>query len=433
MIKGAINLSTLRYWVWLSSLTGLKLRTRIELLKTFGDPEKIYFADEKQLYEHINLTDAERAQVLNKSLNRTNEIMEKCQAEGISITTLQDASYPFRLKNIYDPPIVLYVKGRLPAMDEIAAVGIVGTRKATTYGIKMAKRISFDITKSGGLVVTGLAEGIDTAAAEGALLAGGSCVGVLGCAIDDVFPKSNEALYKDIAAVGALVSEYPPGDPLYRKNFPERNRIISGLSVGVTVVEAPFKSGALITAAYALDQGREVFSVPGNADAPNCFGSNDLIRNGAQLVTKGWDVLEGFTLLFPGKLTEPDSQNSTLNSPEEQEQADVFDIGSKQKTINNSSENSTKFAGAQNSTIRKKIDNAKKREYIDLQEQLSSLNEKQLKIVKVMSEKSMHIDDIIQLSELDAPIVLSELTILQIKGYVLQGSGKRFTLNIKNR
>lgn len=151
----------------------------------------------------------------------------------------------------------------------------------------MARKMGYEITKCGGLVVTGLAEGIDSASGEGALRAGGACVVVLGCAIDDVFPKWNDVLYGDVTLAGALVSEYPSGDTINKKNFPERNRIISGLALGVTVIEAPLRSGALITASLALEQGHEVFAVPGNADAPNCFGSNELVREGAQLVTKG--------------------------------------------------------------------------------------------------------------------------------------------------
>lgn len=424
-------MSTLKYWVWLSALTGLKPKIRSRLLSVFGDPEKVFFADERQLFEHMDLSDADRTLLLNKSLDRADEILEKCLKDDIDIITLQDISYPERLRNIYDSPVVLYVKGRLPAIDEQAAIGVVGTRKASVYGMKMARRMGFEITKCGGLVVTGLAEGIDSASAEGALRAGGSCVGVLGCAIDDVFPKTNVSLYNDVAAAGALVSEYPPGDVLRRKNFPERNRIISGLSLGVTVVEAPSRSGALITASLALDQGREVFAVPGNADAQSFCGSNELIRNGAQLVTKGWDVLSDFERLFPGRLSEPDVQKTAPFYQEEQEKEKLAKTANKVNTVNAKIETGKGFAKLKVKTDRKRIDNNKKREYIDLQEQLSGLNEKQLRIVSVMDRKSMHVDDIIDLSGLDAPAVLSELTVLQIKGFVSQESGKRFTLNVR--
>lgn len=426
-------MSTLKYWVWLSAMTGLKPKKRYELLSAFGDPEKIYFADERLLRESLTLSDAERALVMNKSLVRVQEILEKCHQDNINIITFQDISYPQRLKNIYDPPVTLYVKGRLPTMDEQAAIGVVGTRKATPYGIKLARKMGYEITKCGGLVVTGLAEGIDSAAAEGALRAGGACVGVLGCAIDDVFPKWNDVLYGDVTLAGALVSEYPPGDAINKKNFPERNRIISGLSLGVTVIEAPLRSGALITASLALEQGREVFVVPGNADAPNCFGSNELIREGAQLVTKGWDVLADFAQQYPDKLSELDSRKAAVFIADEQESAGIYDAHRSEETQTITAETGKGFAKLRVKTDRKRIDNTKKREYIDLQEQLSGLSERQLKIVSVIDEKSKHIDDIIELTGLSAPEVLSELTILQIKGFVSQENGKRFTLNIAKR
>ena len=426
-------MSTLKYWVWLSAMTGLKPKKRFELLNAFGDPEKIYFADERLLRERLNLSDIERTLVMDKSLIRANEILDKCHQDNISIVSYQDVSYPQRLKNIFDPPVVLYIKGRLPAMDEQAAIGVVGTRKATPYGIKLARKMGFEITKCGGLVVTGLAEGIDSAAAEGALRAGGACVGVLGCAIDDIFPRWNDVLYGDVMLAGTLVSEYPPGDTINKKNFPERNRIISGLSLGVTVIEAPLRSGALITASLALEQGREVFAVPGNADAPNCFGSNELISEGAQLVTKGWDVLAGFAQQYPEKLTPLDSKKIAVISDEEQANEGFYEAHRKQEQRVNSPETGKGFAKLRVKTDRKRIDNAKEREYIDLQEQLAGLSERQLKIVSVMDEKSKHIDDIIELTGLSAPEVLSELTILQIKSFVTQENGKRFTLNIVRR
>ncbi|MEF9971308.1 MAG: DNA-processing protein DprA [Oscillospiraceae bacterium] len=424
-------MSALKYWVWLSSLYDLRPKTRSELISAFGDPESVYFADNRQLLEKVKLTDFELQLISDKSLQRSNEILERCGEEGVSLLTLRDSAYPQRLLNIFDPPILLYIKGRLPIMDEQAAIGIVGTRKASPYGIKMSRRMGFEITKGGGLVVTGLALGIDSASAEGALRAGGSCVGVLGCAIDDIYPHFNDIIYNDVAAVGALVSEYPPGTPLMPKSFPERNRIISGLSVGVVVIEAPVRSGALITASRALDQGREVFAVPGNADAANCFGSNGLIRDGAQLVSCGWEVLEDFEQRFPEKLKKPDKKAVAI--PQENEQS--FVKASVEKLPSTGSKHPAEtgkgFLKLRVATERKKIDKEKKREYIDLKEQLGSLSETQLKIISVMDNASKHVDDLIDLSGLDPARVLSDLTILQIKGFVSQESGKRFTLNIR--
>lgn len=432
-IRGEYLLSALKYWVWLSALTGLKPRKRFELLDAFGDPEKAYFADERLLRENVKLSDTERALVMNKSLDRAKQILDKCHEENITVLSCQDVSYPQRLKNIYDPPVVLYIKGRLPAMDEMAAIGVVGTRKATPYGIKMARKLAYEITKCGGLVVTGLAEGIDSAAAEGALRAGGACVGVLGCAIDDIFPKWNDVLYGDVELAGVLVSEYPPGEALSKKNFPERNRIISGLSLGVAIIEAPLRSGALITASLALEQGREVFVVPGNADAPNCVGSNELIRQGASLVSKGWELLSEFAPQFPGRLSEPDAKKIAAPDFDAPENASFYEANRRDEAQKTAAEPGKGFAKLRVKTDRKSIDNDKKREYIDLREQLSGLSERQLKIISALDEKSKHIDDIIEFTGFSAAEVLSELTILQIKGFVSQEKGKRFTLNIAKR
>ncbi|MDR1132298.1 MAG: DNA-processing protein DprA [Oscillospiraceae bacterium] len=418
-------MSALKYWVWLSALTGLKPARRLELLDQFGDPEKIYYADEGLFRKSLFLSDAELSLVMDKSLDKAERILEKSLSGGISILCFQDAVYPQRLRNIFDPPVVLYLRGRLPAVDETAVVGVVGTRKATLYGVHMAKKLGFELTKGGGLVATGLAEGVDSAAAKGALLAGGPCIGVLGCAIDSVYPKFNTALYDDMALAGALISEYPPGDPIARKNFPERNRIISGLSLGVVVVEAPLRSGALITAALALEQGREVFAVPGNADVPDCFGSNALIRDGAQLVSCGWDVLADFAPQFAGKLSETDAKKLAPGLSAGQEDT--------AKSPAEGPETGQGFAKLRVRANRKGIDNEIKRDYIDLREQLSGLSERQLKIVSVIEKEPAHIDDIIEKTALSAPEVLSELTILQIKGFVNQARGKRFSLNISSR
>ena len=424
-------MSTLKYWIWLSALSNLKPRTRADLIEKFDDPQGIYFSDERQLMEHCRLTDGERAMLADKSLDRTNEILQLCHENHISIVTMSDTAYPKRLLNIFDPPVVLYIRGRLPVLDEEAAIGIVGTRKATAYGTNMATRLGFEVTRGGGLVVTGLAAGVDSSAAKGALRAGGGCVGVLGCAIDEVYPAWNNELYDDVAAVGALVSEYPPGTPLASKNFPERNRIMAGLSVAVAVIEAPMGSGALITAARALEQGREVFAVPGNADAQNCAGSNMLIKDGAQLITCGWDILSEFQQLFPDKLCKPDPNKLIFPETQEVGSPDNTQTTAAVQKQKSQPETGAGFAKLRVQTDRKRIDNEKKREYIDLKEQLSGLTETQLKIVSVLDSRSKHVDDIISQSGLSAPIVLSELTIMQIKGFVSQESGKRFTLNIK--
>ena len=424
---------SLKYWIWLSSLVDLKPATRFKFIGAFGNPEAVFYADDRSIAEKVPLTKGEKALLSVRRLDEASKILEDCHTGGISIITINDASYPERLRNIYDPPVVLYVKGRLPAMDEQAAIGIVGTRRATPYGIKMARSFAFDLSGGGGLVVTGLAAGIDSAAAEGALRAGGAVVGVLGCAIDDVFPKNNDALYRDVSAVGALVSEYPPGTPIFSKSFPERNRIVSGLSVGTLIIEAPTRSGALITASRALEQGREVFAVPGNLDAPNSAGSNRLIREGATIVTNAWDILSEFSERFPDKIADPDKIRE-VTSPDGEEPA-IYPAATAIPAERATSQKETGkgFFKLRVRNERKSVDKPKEREYIDLREQLSGLSEIQLKIVSVINEKSKHVDDIIDESGLNVATVLAELTVLEIKGFVLRENGKRFALNLSGQ
>lgn len=429
-------MSSLKYWVWLSSKNDINPRIKNNLIDAFGDPKEVFFADRQKLYDRCQLSDSVLEKLSDKDLKNTNEILANCNRDNISIITIGDTVYPERLRNIFDPPILLYVKGQLPSIDEEAVIGMVGTRKATTYGLKMGRKISYEITRSGGLVVTGLAGGVDSACAEGALRAGGSCIGVLGCGINIVYPSWNTDIYNDVQTAGALISEYPPGTPPYGKNFPIRNRIISGLSVGVTVIEAPRNSGALITARDALEQGREVFAIPGNADAPNCYGSNTLIREGAQLVLDGFQVIEEFQERFPYKVVK--ENQSKLDVPFEnlEDSENTEKLSKVSKYTNNSPnplEDTRKFVSFRTKTLKNRIDKKPKREYIDLEKQLEDLSENQLKIISVIEQKSMHVDDIIDKTELSAQIVLSELTILQIRGFVTQESGKRFSLNIKKK
>jgi DNA processing protein len=221
--------------------------------------------------------------------------MERIRAQGVSIRTWEDEGYPRLLRQIYDPPPMLYVKGRLLPEDEWA-VAVVGTRAATTYGKEAATRIAGRLAHNGVTIVSGLARGIDSTAHRAALDAGGRTIGVLGCGLDIVYPPENRRLSTQITQQGALVSEYPLGTPPERGNFPPRNRIISGMSLGTVIVEAGRRSGALITADYALDQGREVFAVPGNIFRRASQGTNALIREGAAPVLSVEDILEVLNL-----------------------------------------------------------------------------------------------------------------------------------------
>jgi DNA processing protein len=418
--------SELKYWLWLSSLCGIRPRIKTLLLRHYGGPREIYFAPRG---DYKTLGGIEEAEVLileDKELAAAMRIIDLCADKDVTVITMQDAQYPRRLSNIYDPPAVIYVMGRLPAVDEEAAVSIVGTRKATPYGIKMATRLGYEITKCGGLVVSGLTSGIDAAAARGALLAGGSCIGVLGSAVDDDYGGS---LARDVRTVGAVVSEYPPGAIARASNFRARNRITAGLSVAAAVVEAPERSGALLFADEALEQGKEIFAVPSNADSVIGAGSNALLKEGAKPVTGGWDILCEFASRFPGRLHDPGERK--LQMPKDQEPAATLE--KKAKPEDDGPETGKGFFKLREPAAKKTIDKQNDVSYIGLQAQLDELTETQLRIVSVMCDSDMHVDDIIEHTGFAAAQVLAELTMLQIMGFVTQSAGKRFSLNIKRK
>ena len=251
-------------------------------------------------------------------------------------------------------------------------------------------------------------------------------IGVLGVAINEVYPSWNGRLYLDVQTTGALLSEYPPDAKGSSAWFPRRNRIIAALSLGVVVPEAPKRSGALITAHRALDYGRDVFAVPANADAGNSKGSNQLLREGAAFTENGWDVLKEYEAQFPDRIHKEGSGEipKEFTIPEE---AQKEERKKDEKALEKVTKGFLKFR----IPARKKEDPPEQNPVPELEQQLQGLNENQLKIVGVMDKASMHVDDIIDLSRLPAATVLSELTMLQIKGYVRQEQGKRFTLNIR--
>ena len=231
--------------------------------------------------------------------------LQRVEKAGVRVVCRDDAEYPKNLREIYDPPLVLYVKGKLTERDALA-IAVVGSRRTTLYGQDMARKLAFQLARVGVTVVSGLARGIDTAAHNGALQAKGRTVAVIGCGIDIVYPTENKKLADEIVEKGgAVVTEFPFGVQPDRQNFPMRNRIISGWSLGVVVVEANLKSGALITANQAGEQGRQVFAVPGRADSILSKGANKLIKDGAKLTEDVEDILSEFEYLLPKMATEP--------------------------------------------------------------------------------------------------------------------------------
>lgn len=406
-------MAEMKYWLWLSGEPRLSPRAKAAVIRHYSDPELAFMAPVGEFAGIPGLSAAEAAVLERRDLSRVEAIASACREQGIDIITMQDAAYPKRLKNIFDPPVVLYVKGRLPELEQRPAIAVIGTRKASPYGLKMGRSLAYEISKCGGIVISGLTEGIDRAAAIGCLQAGGCCIGVLGR------PHGNDnALQRDVIASGALISEYPPGMESRRGFYRERNRIASGLSHGVVVVEAPEDSGALLFASVALEQGREIFAVPGNADAHNSVGSIGLIKQGAKPVTCGWDAVGEFEYLFPGKLHELREKPQLPPAPEE--------------LVEKVSQSAEKPVKRPASAI-KDVDKEKQSGYIGLREQLAELSEEQLLIIDAIGDKETHIDDIIQTTGLSTAKVLSQLTVLEIKSYIRRSAGRRFSLNIKSK
>ncbi len=282
----------LYHWAALSLAPGIGSVLFKRLLAAFGNPQEVFRATPKAL-GRIEGIGPQVVAALRRFdwKKRVEEELRQAGQLGVDLVTWEDPNYPERLQQIYDPPPLLYVRGSLHTEDR-AAVAVVGSRYPTQYGQAAAQRIARGLSQRGVTVVSGLARGVDSCAHQSALNAGGRTLAVLGCGIDIIYPPENEELFERIASRGAVVSEFPFGTPPDRDHFPIRNRIISGLSLGVVVVEATLRSGSLITARFALEQGREVFAVPGNVDSARSDGTNRLIRDGAKLVMQAEDILE---------------------------------------------------------------------------------------------------------------------------------------------
>jgi DNA processing protein len=278
-------------WFALKSIPQVGNVTFRRLLAHFGSPAEVLTATAAELAVVPGISRAVANGIPRVDTRKEAELMCRLLAKsGARLVTLSDAEYPMLLKELTDAPPYLFVRGALQT--DLLAVALVGSRQASPYGLGTATRLAGELSAMGAAVVSGLARGVDTAAHRGALEQGGHTIGVLGCGIDIVYPYENRRLYAEMAERGAIISEFPPGTKPLAENFPRRNRIISGLCRAVVVVEAAEKSGSLITASYALEQGRDVFAVPGNVTQSGSRGTNWLIKQGAKLVESAADILD---------------------------------------------------------------------------------------------------------------------------------------------
>jgi DNA processing protein len=283
-------------WIALNMIRGIGPRTANQLIDRFGSPAQVFAASrlslEKEGLKPQTIQELHDSEILEKA----NAEIERLERIGAAVITLEDEDYPPLLREIYDPPIALYVRGDLKKACARPCLAVVGSRRCSTYGVNAALSLSRDLAQNGLTIVSGLARGIDAAAHRGALevagVTGGMTVAVVGTGLETTYPREHKKLEGEIAASGAVISEFPLGTPPLPQNFPYRNRVLSGLCFGVLIVEAAEHSGSLITARLAYEQGREVFAVPGNITSQTSFGPNFLIKDGAKLVQQWRDVVE---------------------------------------------------------------------------------------------------------------------------------------------
>lgn len=390
-------MTELDFWLWLSLKKGINSVTITHLLELFDSPEKLYGMSKKDLLDSKMLTRRQVSILADKSMNAVMRVKERCKKYGIRIMTYDSAYYPEKLKHIPDPPYVLYVlsKKRINLNDRLC-IAMVGNRIMTDYGRCSALDIAKGLSEAGIVVVSGMARGIDGASHAGVLRAGGTTVAVLGCGLDIAYPPEHNRLMRAICETGMVISEYPPGTPPKKQHFPVRNRIISGITDGVVVVEAPKKSGSLITAEYAYEQGRDVFAVPGDINRGHSQGTNDLIRQGATLVTSAFDILYSYEDKYRNTLKEY-LREENLCAPENnlQEKTVVpdqsFDIPQDQRYQN-----------------------------------LSLVAQK---IVSNLSLRPIHFDQLLHQTDLSADNLSAELMMLEIGGVVKEMPGKNYILN----
>ena len=412
-------MSNLKYWLWLTTRRGLAGQQLLTVLNHFGSPEGAYFSDQGEYRLVEGLSDEARRSMEDKSLDDADRILGDCDRLGIQVLTMQDAMYPERLAAVHQPPLVLYWKGKPIAFDEEVAIAMVGTRSATPYGIRTATQLAMDLTRRGALLVSGIAQGIDAAAIRGALQAGGPVVSVLAGGVDVIYPKENRYLFEDVAAAGALISENPPGTEPKGGLFPVRNRIISGLSVGVIAVESPCSGGTLHTVAHALEQNREVFAVPGPWDAPCSEGTNRLIQEGAaKLILDADDVLCEFVDRVPQRLGNREQMDPEVRRQRLEGARDAKHPRSEPPAKSRPGE-------------KKEVDIPDREAYIDWKECRDKLTDDQQTVLLALAEGARKADDLVEQTQLPVRRVLSALTILQVQGYAREESGKRYRLTVR--
>ncbi len=398
-------MTSLKYWLWLTTRSELSVDGMHRLCSHFGSPEAVYYAQDYTSLAYLKPVAA--ATLRDKSMTLAERILEDCTRLDIRITTLQDADYPNRLRNIPSPPLVLYSKGKSLHLDDEVAIAIAGTRNCSEYGRRMAGKIAREIAQGGGLVVTGVVPGCDYAAAIGALRGGGPVVCVLAGGLDIPFDQYSHSLYQRVTENGLLISEHPPGREPKGRNFPQRNRILTGLCLGTLCVEGGRKSGVMLVAKNALDQNRDVFVVPTGADRPEGAGILELLKEGAIPVTTGQELLESYALRYPQRLL----PHLTLPDTEEPP------------------------APAESHPVLPKAERATQEEddLIDLNTQADRFTDQEAAILLSLQEGPLTADDILAAADISAKDGMPALTLLTLRGLIAELEGGRFQSLVRVR
>ena len=394
-----------RDWLCLALTPGVGTARFIRLLARFGTPGRVLKASQSELRDIVG--PALAARIRQHAETADLDLQESAMAEHeVALITMDDPQYPALLAEIYDPPLSLYVRGTLLESDQYA-VAIVGTRKASAFGLKMAHKLAYGLAERGIVVVSGLAEGIDSAAHRGALDAGGRTIAVLGSGHDQVFPAANAELLHQVIRQGCAITSFPMGMRALKQNFPQRNRILSGLCLGVVVVEAPPGSGSLITAKYAAEQGREVFAVPGPAGLANSRGPHELIRDGARLVESVEDIVV--------ELNVPPAMRQAPSRPSESVTVE------RQASLDFSAPAASRKKAAPPAVPESAPEPAKA-----VPQSRPALSSQETAILEILHPEGSFVDEIALACRISISEALASLTLLELKGAVRQLSGKRF-------
>lgn len=435
------------YWLWLSLKMNNQNAAFQKLLDAFEEsPFKIYNCKKEELECVEGLSEHQKNVLLEKDLSEAMHIFNYCKRNSVGLLTYGDLAYPQALKAMKKPPIVLYYMGRLPDLNNRLCISVVGTRKMTEYGMRSCYKIAYELASAGAVIVSGMALGIDSVAHAGAIGGRGETVAVLGCGIDVVYPKQHRKLRRYICEHGAVITAYHPSTPAYKNNFPERNAIISALSEGTLIVEAPERSGALITAEYAEEQSKTVYALPGSIEEPMSEGPNTLIKNGATAITSARDILNYYFETGSRKVDPIKLRKAEMSSDFDMDiledvgvSASCHGVGPKStpaallkilnEELKNNKENNEEYYSipkikrigeTQNETKEKKeVITEKKAPPAQIDEGvLATLSEEQRRIFNELPcDKPVSVDDIAK-GGYSIGALMASLTILEIKGLI---------------